>query len=174
MKIEIRAFRPVMSMSEETIAFTGTLYLDGKKCGRVSNQGHGGPDSCDDIKAERRLEEYAKTLPPVVSDLNGLGDAAGPYTYAQSAESIIGDVVSDLMDGREMDKMARRLKKRIAGKPKALAKFPQFVVALNDASCDGEFIETAKGTAADSIAKLKAKGLVKFRTYDSATGKQVV
>lgn len=44
MKIELRNIKILASLSEETPAYTGTLFVDGKKIGDVSNHGHGGCD----------------------------------------------------------------------------------------------------------------------------------
>jgi hypothetical protein len=44
MKIELRSIRVHIGLSEETYAYTATLYVNGKKAVEVSNQGHGGCD----------------------------------------------------------------------------------------------------------------------------------
>jgi len=41
-KIEIKSLKVAGNMSEETIAFTASLWVDGKKVGEAKNQGHGG------------------------------------------------------------------------------------------------------------------------------------
>lgn len=42
MKLELKNIKVSRSLSEETLAYTATLYVDGKRTGRVSNHGMGG------------------------------------------------------------------------------------------------------------------------------------
>lgn len=44
MKIELKNIKHMASLSEETLCYNASLYVDGKKIGQVSNHGHGGPD----------------------------------------------------------------------------------------------------------------------------------
>ena len=45
MKIELKNIKYASFASEETACYEASLYIDGKKIGVVSNEGHGGPDS---------------------------------------------------------------------------------------------------------------------------------
>lgn len=49
MNIELRNIKVLASLSEETPAYTATLFVDGKKIGDVSNHGHGG---CDEFHGD--------------------------------------------------------------------------------------------------------------------------
>lgn len=40
----LRAVKVNQALSEETLCFSATLYVDGKKAATVGNRGHGGPD----------------------------------------------------------------------------------------------------------------------------------
>lgn len=69
MKIELKAIKFSASQSEETNAFTGEVYIDGKKAAHARNSGRGG---CTMIQAYPgfvdtlvKAEAYAKTLPKV-------------------------------------------------------------------------------------------------------------
>lgn len=44
---EVKNVQVIESMSEETLCFEASLYLDGRKIGHASNHGHGGPDMQD-------------------------------------------------------------------------------------------------------------------------------
>lgn len=44
-KIELKSIRLHKGLSQETPAYTATLFVDGKKFAEVQNEGHGGPDS---------------------------------------------------------------------------------------------------------------------------------
>jgi hypothetical protein len=43
-KFEIKNYKSVRELSDETECFTLTFYYDGKRCAEVSNRGHGGSD----------------------------------------------------------------------------------------------------------------------------------
>jgi hypothetical protein len=47
MKLELKNIKYYASMSEETNCYEAILYVDGKRLGRVHNDGHGGCDSYD-------------------------------------------------------------------------------------------------------------------------------
>ncbi|WP_375262499.1 hypothetical protein [Palleronia sp.] len=44
MKIELKSIKYAAFSSEETSCYSATLYVNSKKIGTVSNDGHGGPD----------------------------------------------------------------------------------------------------------------------------------
>jgi hypothetical protein len=44
MKLELRNVKIARNLSEETLAYTATVYVDGKRAVDVSNNGHGGCD----------------------------------------------------------------------------------------------------------------------------------
>lgn len=83
MNITLKNLKIAKFLSEETLAFTATIYVDGKRVGEASNDGHGGPNRYhfDDRKLGQELEAWAKTLPPTViegmtlpMDLDGVID----------------------------------------------------------------------------------------------------
>lgn len=67
MKLELKNIKLLASLSEETPAYTATLYADGKKVGDVSNHGHGG---CDEFHGDyallKKVEEYVKANHPKI------------------------------------------------------------------------------------------------------------
>lgn len=70
-KIELRKVKVHAGLSEETVAYTADLYVDGKLFAHASNRGHGGPDEFvpakgfgyqDVVALEARVKEtYPKT-----------------------------------------------------------------------------------------------------------------
>lgn len=77
MKIELKNLKVAKFLSEETVAFTATLYVDGKKVGSVNNNGQGGPNNiCIDHSKypglQEKMEEYAASLPDVPSSVGPL------------------------------------------------------------------------------------------------------
>ena len=65
MKIEVKAVKVHHDMSEETLCFSGNLYVDGKKICQISNRGHGG---CHEYymtaEEEKKLNDWCKSNLP--------------------------------------------------------------------------------------------------------------
>jgi hypothetical protein len=57
--VTIRNYRPHSGLSEETRAFTATIYLDGKRAGQASNTGQGGPNRYDFADPHKRDAFFA-------------------------------------------------------------------------------------------------------------------
>ena len=66
MKIELKNFKSYETMSEETLCFDATVYVDGKKAGTVNNRGCGGPCDfrADDRDVRAAVEAHIESLPP--------------------------------------------------------------------------------------------------------------
>jgi hypothetical protein len=60
--VSVKNYRRVPSLSEETEAFSATIYLDGRRAGRVTNRGTGGCNHYEfDSPAKRdAFEAYAR------------------------------------------------------------------------------------------------------------------
>lgn len=71
-RVSLKSIKYSESLSEETYAFTATLYLDGQKIGYVKNDGRGGCNDVDliDRGAYGELNKYAESLPPVKSEFS--------------------------------------------------------------------------------------------------------
>ena len=73
MKLELKKIKISKSQSQETIAFTGELWVSGEKAALLENAGRGGanriyPFPANDenkLKLVREANAYCKTLPPV-------------------------------------------------------------------------------------------------------------
>jgi len=71
MKLKNQKYGPVTmrnidyapNMSQETVAFTATVKVDGVGEAHVRNSGHGGENLVEDRKVNDALEAYCKTLP---------------------------------------------------------------------------------------------------------------
>lgn len=73
MKVELKNVKIAEFLSEETTAFTATLYIDGKRTGMVRNDGRGGnnhvtPWAGVGWEPIRAFQSWAATLPPLVID----------------------------------------------------------------------------------------------------------
>jgi hypothetical protein len=66
-KITLRSVKVHAGLSQETPAYTATIYVDGKKFSDVSNSGHGGPDmhSATPAKVKELNDIIAETFPGI-------------------------------------------------------------------------------------------------------------
>ena len=107
MNIELRKISFNARLSEETNAFVADIYLDGKKVGDARNSGHGGSTLISPRSLEIQLDEYAKTLPMIVTDLPGLNQGEEFYSYAQTGESIIDGLLNDHLVTKELTRLLK-------------------------------------------------------------------
>ncbi|MFY8162650.1 MAG: hypothetical protein ACOVKC_00275 [Brevundimonas sp.] len=93
------------TLSEETHAYSATLYVNGEPWGKVSNQGHGGPDDFTpsgnrDYRDIGFLNKViAATYPPI---------EAYEMSLPESLEMICGGLVNDFLANRELTSKLRR------------------------------------------------------------------
>tara|TARA_R110000737_G_scaffold350367_1_gene389102 strand:+ start:54 stop:524 length:471 start_codon:yes stop_codon:yes gene_type:complete len=65
MKIELKNVKYAAFASEETSCYSASLYVNGKKIGEVSNEGHGGPDAFyGDRAAYKAADEWCRANLP--------------------------------------------------------------------------------------------------------------
>ena len=107
MKIELRKLKHSPSFSEETNAFTADIYVDGVKVGYARNGGHGGNTDIHAYDGMESLldaaEEFAKTLPPVKSEFEGLGD------LSMDLEFLVDNLVNDDLKAVDIKKALKKL-----------------------------------------------------------------
>lgn len=109
MKIELRNFKYAKFASEETNCFEATVFVDGVKAGEARNEGHGGATMIFPRELEARINAYAATLPPIVSSNDDLRDDDGePFSYAQTAETLVDDVVTELLIAKDFRRLVAR------------------------------------------------------------------
>ena len=77
MKAELKNVKIAEFLSEETTAFTATLYIDGKKVGFAKNDGRGGNNSIYHLSSKERPQiqafyEWAAEQPPNISEFGEL------------------------------------------------------------------------------------------------------
>lgn len=110
MNIEIRNVKYFAAGSEETACFRADIYVDGKKAGTAENQGCGGPTLVDPRDLEERVDAFAKTLPIKISSIEDGDDPSGFFSYTQTAESIVNDLLTEHLSERDLK---RALSKRL-------------------------------------------------------------
>jgi hypothetical protein len=117
--IALKNLKHSKSLSQETPAYTATIWVDGRRFAEVSNHGTGGPDCYDrgDLKEyftdttnsaaypslESLEKRIAETFPRHSYDFGG--DAQGEYP--ESLESVCHTLVYDECDRKELRRMLR-------------------------------------------------------------------
>lgn len=114
MKIGIKKLKVCQWMSEETTCFDCIVTLDGVACIEANNEGHGASTGLRDLPNHHgsvlRLMAYAKTLPPIVCpEMRDPKDPSLPFSYPQSADTLVDELVND---AENLKHMKRALKKR--------------------------------------------------------------
>jgi len=90
-------------MSEETLCFTATVYVDGKRRGTAENRGHGGCTDIHPFELMQELIEYAATLPETQATLSG----GKSFEYAQTCESLVDDAVQAALREKDLKRILR-------------------------------------------------------------------
>ena len=103
MNIELKNVKHAAFASEETECFSATIYIDGKKAGEVSNDGHGGPDSFHPWALQTKIDAYAKTLPK--ADISHFYNDGEKHEMEQSAEMLIGEILNKYLETRQLKRM---------------------------------------------------------------------
>lgn len=80
MEISLKNIKHAAFASQETDCFEASVYIDGKRAGYVSNDGHGGSNNYFPPTLYKTLLDYCDTIPP---------DMAG---YRVSPDEIIGNL----------------------------------------------------------------------------------
>lgn len=105
MNIELRNIKHAAFASQETDCFEATIWIDGKKSGTVSNDGHGGAHMFHPYALAESLNAYGKTLPMRSSKtLQIEGDS---FEYAQDAESLINDLLTAWLIERDFKRAVK-------------------------------------------------------------------
>jgi hypothetical protein len=97
MNLILKNYKPAHNLSEETLAFTATLYIDGKRAATVSNHGRGGCNDYDfeDRELEKAFYAHCDTILFDTADeekewLRSL------HGKPKGADSVIGDLCDEL------------------------------------------------------------------------------
>ena len=106
--IQLKNVKIAWHMSEETTAFTATLYIDGKKAAHVKNEGRGGDNHPRflDRELEKEFHEFCKSLPP--RDYGMDADGAFNETYPMNYDSFIGDLLTEWISNDDWKKACKK------------------------------------------------------------------
>ena len=111
-KIEIKNLKVHRDMSQETECFSCTVYVDGKKAARVSNNGCGGENEVSvhgcDVEAWAKLEKHVDALPELPLPEDAEEWMAKVYPRKRDVDEFITEL---LMDAEEAKRFKRLCKK---------------------------------------------------------------
>ncbi len=118
LKITLQRVKYFAAMSKETNCFVADVHLDGAKAGTASNEGHGGPTLVEPRALADKLNAHGATLPKATSTLKDAGDPSGFFTYDQTGETLVDDLLVEHLVERDVKKLlSRRVLYTRAGKP---------------------------------------------------------
>ncbi len=100
MKVELKGVTIYKKLSEETTAFTGSLFIDGKKAADAKNDGQGGSNFLrfKERDVEKAFYVYAKSLPPDVSQYGEL---------PMDGDFLISTMVEKIADEKDWQRRCR-------------------------------------------------------------------
>jgi hypothetical protein len=105
MHIELKNVKIYAGLSQETVAFSASLYVDGTKVGEARNAGHGGNNDVDafdkDGRWDRDLIERMET--EAATHTWSYGDEVHPH----SLDSYLGDLVDTVQERRDKQRLCR-------------------------------------------------------------------
>lgn len=104
MKIELRNVKHAAFASQETPCFSAAVFIDGKKAGEASNQGHGGPNHIQPRSLEDALTAHAATLPDVATDYEIDGK---PFSLRPTADYLISEAFTDWATERDLSRLLK-------------------------------------------------------------------
>jgi len=116
MKIQLKNIKYSEWGSEETNCFQANIYLNGKQVGYCSNDGKGGCTSYNripnvDYKVIQSMEEYCKTLPPIVYD-SGIHKGK-QFSIDMTLEHYIDNLLMDYLKAKDEAKLTKKMDKAI-------------------------------------------------------------
>lgn len=115
-KLELKKVKLAPSLSEETNAFTGELWVNGKLAARCQNAGHGGSTDYHDTyeipngtELVKLAEDYCKTLPAVK-----VSQGESMHIHLEmDLELWIDTEVENIIEAKEADKLKKKIERRM-------------------------------------------------------------
>jgi hypothetical protein len=106
MKVELKSVKIYDKLSEETICFTATFYIDGKKAGEVENRGHGGCTCYRFFNSvdEANFEAYVNSLPPKII---GHEQNMKAWSKKMSGDDLFDDLLNAHIKAKEEKKLTK-------------------------------------------------------------------
>jgi hypothetical protein len=113
MNIQLKHVKIYGGLSQETVAFSASLYVDGKRVGEARNAGHGGSNDVDVFDKDGRWDR--DLMDKMESEAATHTWVYEGETHPHSLDSYIGDLVDAAQERRDLQRLCRG---------KTLARFP--------------------------------------------------
>jgi len=167
MKIEIKNLKIAASLSEETTAYTATIWIDGKPAFHASNHGHGGCDFYQRVAADAPSEEsvnawLAEHEPPMGPfEEDPAKRAAYDTGIACDLEQFVGRAISALDDEKQWKRVLNRIavltpKGEILSYKATLKPTPENIARVRSSlEAKGDKAEIINGGSEDLIRRAK-------------------
>ena len=105
MDIQLKNVKIYGGLSQETVAFSASLYVDAKKVGETRNAGHGGSNDVDVFDKDGRWDRDL---------MDKMESEAATHTWSYQGEthnhnldSYIGDLVDTVQERRDKQRLCR-------------------------------------------------------------------
>jgi hypothetical protein len=105
MNIQLKNVKIYAGLSQETVAFSASLYVDGKKVGEARNAGHGGSNDVDAHDSDGRWDrDLMDKMETEAATHTWLYEGE---THPHSLDSYIGDLVDTVQERRDKQRLCR-------------------------------------------------------------------
>tara|TARA_Y100000034_G_scaffold42633_1_gene52188 strand:+ start:269 stop:730 length:462 start_codon:yes stop_codon:yes gene_type:complete len=105
MDITLKNVKIYAGLSEETIAFNASVYIDGKKVGDAKNNGHGG---ANDVKVFTKDGRWDRDLmSKMETEAKKHTWSYEGETYPHSLDSYISELLDDFQEQRDLKRNCR-------------------------------------------------------------------
>jgi len=164
MKVELKNIKVYEKLSEETVCFTATIYLNGKRAGEVENRGQGG-NTCYHFfqqADEQAFDVYVRSLPPKEFKARPDMGVMESWKRPTCGEDIFDDLLSVHFQAKEEKKLSK-----IDAKCKVDFTAKGFPVAIR-LTLDGRYAWTAATTEeriADAVAAYESRYKTKVLSW---------
>lgn len=158
MKIEIKNLKLSRHLSEETNAFTATVYVDGQKAFDATNHGQGGPDAYYPCKTytgpcEREIDQWIAANHPKID----VSDIGGGEPLTDSLEMVVGRLIEQVEGDKEFAKLLKKVvilrDDKITCYPARFAPTPENIAKVRATDLKGG--EIVNGGDVDLLARAK-------------------
>ena len=95
---QLKSFKSVESLSEETLCFTGNLYYKGKRICQVSNRGHGG---CNEYSPYKGYDQK------FIQELNEVARKITDSEF-EPLDSLVDDLIEDIYTNKYIKKVVKK------------------------------------------------------------------
>ncbi|KZC32639.1 MULTISPECIES: hypothetical protein [unclassified Rhodanobacter] len=103
---QFKSLREFRQLSEETLCFMATLYIDGVRVAQLENRGTGGPTSVMPVSKDAKIRELIERAQAFA--LTQTWTYAGATHNHASLDSYLDSLVEDELTRRDLDRQFKR------------------------------------------------------------------